>query len=52
MLTKTKPFSILRAPSLGFSKDLLNDPRIIKKCDKKGKLSCSIDIELIFGFCF
>ena len=28
MLTKTKPFSILGAPSLGFSKDLLNDPRI------------------------
>ena len=29
MLTKTKTFSILRAPSLGFSTDLLNDPRII-----------------------
>ena len=29
MLTKTKPFSIPRAPSLGFSKDLLNDPRIM-----------------------
>ena len=28
MLTKTEPFSILRAPSHGFSKDLLNDPRI------------------------
>ena len=27
MLTKTKPFSLLRAPSLGFSKDLFNDPR-------------------------
>ena len=32
MLTKTKPFSIVRAPSLGFYKDLLDDPR--KKQEK------------------
>ena len=28
VLTKTKLFSIIRAPSLRFYKDLLNDPRI------------------------
>ena len=28
MLTKAKAFPILRTPSLGFSKDLLNDPHI------------------------
>lgn len=27
-LNKKKPFPILRAPSLGFSNDLLNDPHI------------------------
>jgi len=29
-LTKSKPLLILRVPSLGCSKDLLNDPRIVK----------------------
>ena len=27
VLTKPKPFSILQAPSLAFSRDILNDPR-------------------------
>lgn len=31
--TKNKPFSMLRTPSLEFSKDLLNDPRT--KCSIK-----------------
>ena len=39
MLTKTKPFSILRAPSLGFSKDLLNDSRSTDNPPQQGKKS-------------